>query len=46
MSQNQPNEQTRGFSVSEDKPKPQDLKPTNVNPPTPKKTQCQNQKNS
>ncbi|MEA5574076.1 hypothetical protein [Calothrix sp. UHCC 0171] len=38
--------QMKGFSVSGDKPKPQDLKPTNVNPPTPEKPPNKNQENS
>jgi hypothetical protein len=46
MIHKQPKEQKRGFSVSGDKPQPQDLKPTNVNPPTPKKLPNQNHKKS
>ncbi len=45
MSQEAPNEQKQGFPVSKDKPKSDDLKPLNINPPTPKKSQKQNHKN-
>jgi hypothetical protein len=45
MSHKPSKEETRGFPVSGDNPKPDDLKPTNVNPPTPIKPPNQNQKN-
>jgi hypothetical protein len=46
MSEEIRTKQADGFSVSGDKPKPNDLKPTNVNPPTPQKVEDKNQKNS
>ncbi|NJL65224.1 MAG: hypothetical protein HC903_29845 [Methylacidiphilales bacterium] len=45
MSQKNPNEQKQGFLVGGDKPKSGDLKPSNINPPTPRKLQNPNQKN-